>query len=640
MRGILISAWDVRRGERARAALMFGSILLLIAAYTTTKAVRDAVFLTQFGLTELSYVMIGIAVAAGCVVSLFTRLTSRLPRSLVGLVANCVVAVTLVLMAPALEAGWAWVTWALYFWSSVFGLILMAEFWLLANDLFHAREAKRLFPLIGAGAILGGVAGGALSSALARPLGATNLIYVVAALLVAAGALSYAAWRFRPEARAVAVREPETRPSFADGLRLVKRDRYVRQLALMMLLMTVSMTFVQWQYKGLAKFHFDERQDAMTAFFGVLQAVVSGLSFLLQVLVTPWLLKRFGVKAGLRVLPAGFLIGAVALAATGVAPGLGLPAAVLAVVFSDGLRFSVDKASVELLYLPIPRAVKDQAKPFVDTAVDRFGGALAGFLWLFMTFAFDIDHPRRIGLASVVTAAVVLIWLGVIARARRGYVEAYRRMIAPAPPVPPRTHPKRVRCEALLRAALTMDAPARTRALRATTRLQRLEPGLRLGRQQIDPLLWRETRVVRLLARALVAEGAEPFADRGRARPLLVRALEEKLDHALERIGRLLALVYSSRDIVAAQRAFRTGTPAERAGALELLDNLLDVESKGELMQALDEIMACGRPADRGDVLRELARGDDPWLRTCAAWALAQELGEEGRWTTPHEARC
>ena len=93
-------------------------------------------------------------------------------------------------MASGLHEHVKWSSWGLYFWAGVFGLVLVAEFWLLANDLFAAREAKRLFPIIGGGAILGGLVGGAVPGWLAKPLGAGNLLYIVAAELVVTAVLS------------------------------------------------------------------------------------------------------------------------------------------------------------------------------------------------------------------------------------------------------------------------------------------------------------------------------------------------------------------------------------------------------------------------------------------------------------------
>src|SRR5439155_6856365 len=141
---------------------------------------------------------------------------------------------------------------------------------------------------------------------------------------------------------------------FAEGVKAVRKIRYVRLLAAMMVLMTICMTLVQWQYKGIAKAHFGSHRDAMTAFFGTLAAVLNLGSFFLQLLVTPRLLARFGVKTGLRVLPAGFVVGGVLLIATALLGGVGeLVAAAVAVLLSDGFRFSVDNELVELHFLPL-----------------------------------------------------------------------------------------------------------------------------------------------------------------------------------------------------------------------------------------------------------------------------------------------
>jgi hypothetical protein len=255
-----------------------------------------------------------------------------------------------------------------------------------------------------------------------------------------------------------------------------------------------------------------------------------------------------------------------------------------------------------------------------------------------LTWAFHVDRPQRIVWSSLVTLAVVAVWLVIIARARRGYIEAYRRMIRP-PRRQERIEGRRAaECTAALRVILQADAPARTRALRALARLQRLDPRLRCGRSSIEPHLSKEAGMVMCLTSALRSENVEPRpclspAARRRPRALLVRALEEKLDRALERIARLLALVYPPRDILASYRALCGDSPGAKAGALELLDNLVEGEAKRELMQALDEV-ALGAPhrarLGREASLARLLLVDDPWLRACAAFS-ARGAGLLGR---------
>ena len=580
---------EIRPGEGARTALMFATILLLIAAYTTTKAVRDAVFLSKFGLTELSYMYIAIAVCAGVFVTSYKRLASGVPRNVVALWANSTIAVTLVLMALGLDAGVRWISWGLYFWSGVFGLVIIAEFWLLANDLFDAREAKRLFPIIGSGAILGGLVGGAVPGWLAHRVGAPNLLFLVAAELVASALLSHAAWkRRRPEVQREVTESPPAR--FAEGLAIMRRDRYVRLIALMLLCMTVCYTIVQWQYKGVAKIHFGGRRDDMAAFFGTLAAVLNLATFVLQLLGTPRLLRRWGVGFGLRVLPSGFGLGALLLVATTVLPLPMLGAAAAAMLLCDGFRFSVDKASTELLYLPIPRAVKDQAKPFIDTFVDRAAGALASFLWLGLTWAFHVDRPDRIVWASLATLIVVAAWFAVIARARHAYLQAYRRMLG-------------------------------SDGISVCEREPHRLP------DDIGDVLVREADAVRRLALALQAETASMAT--ATTKPPLVGVLHARRQAALRRLFDQLAMLCPSGDVRAAERAIESDSPTKRAGALELLDNVLRGPTRNQVLEALEPVVLPRRgmaPCREVTLAALLTLDDAPLRRDVARAARADGI--------------
>ncbi len=621
---------DIRPGEGVRTALMFFTILLLIASYTTTKAVRDAVFLSKFGLTELSYMMIGIALVAGVVVTAYKRLTAGFGRNIVALAANGFVALTLVAMAIGLHAGVRWISWGLYFWSGVFGLVLVAEFWLLANDLFDAREAKRLFPIIGSGAILGGLVGGAVSGWLAKPLGAPNLLFIVAAELIVSAVLSHLAWqRRRPEVAREVKEAPQ--PKLAEGVAILRRNRYVRLIALMLLCMTVCYTIVQWQYKGIAKIHFGGRQDDMAAFFGLFAAVLNLATFVLQILGTPRLLRRWGVGFGLRVLPTGFGLGAVALVATSLLPIPMLGAAAVAMLLCDGFRFSVDKASMELLYLPIPRAVKDQAKPFIDTFVDRTAGALASFLWLFLTWAFHVDRADRLVWASLATLVIAAVWLVVIARARQAYIAAYRKMLGAkeADEVPRHAANERLRNRVLAEVDKlgADDAIRRSKRLRGIARLTRKVGSLGLPPEAIAGSLVREARAVASLTLALQAEAASVAAST--TKPPLVSVLHARTKAALERMFTLLMLVYPRADVRAAESAIMSESPTARAGALELLDNVLRGPTRNQVLEALEPVVLPRRgmaPCREVTLAALLTLDDAPLRRDVARAARADGI--------------
>src|SRR5262249_22715691 len=161
--------------------------------------------------------------------------------------------------------------------SSFFGVFVITNFWLLANELYDARAARRAFAVVGAGAILGGVVGGETARAVARAFGTLQLLPVIAGGFLLARLLAYGATRACPRP---APMRPEPRPRLGAGFRLVKRRRYLRLIALLLLLSTIATTLLDLQVKNIVKDHFASDQDAMTGFFGRLASLFSLVSLI------------------------------------------------------------------------------------------------------------------------------------------------------------------------------------------------------------------------------------------------------------------------------------------------------------------------------------------------------------------------
>ena len=69
--------------------------------------------------------------------------------------------------------------------------------------------------------------------------------------------------------------------------------------------------------------------------------------------------------------PLALTFGSVGLIVTG-----GLAAAVFLKGTDQVLRYSVDRSTVELLYLPVGARIRSNAKAFIDTVVWRTGDAI------------------------------------------------------------------------------------------------------------------------------------------------------------------------------------------------------------------------------------------------------------------------
>src|SRR6185295_3283702 len=55
---------------------------------------------------------------------------------------------------------------AFFIWVGIYNLMVVAQFWSFANDVYSVEQGKRLFAIVAVGASLGAIAG----SAVAKPL--------------------------------------------------------------------------------------------------------------------------------------------------------------------------------------------------------------------------------------------------------------------------------------------------------------------------------------------------------------------------------------------------------------------------------------------------------------------------------------
>jgi AAA family ATP:ADP antiporter len=147
--------FDIRRQEVSRVLLMSTYLLLIIAAYSTSKAVRDSLFVTQIGTSQLPYVYLLIAGAMGLVSLVYTRAVARAGLHRLVRITSLIAISNLLLFWLMFRQNSAIWFYVLYVWVSLFGAITASQFWLLATHVFDAREARRVFAWIGVGGILG-----------------------------------------------------------------------------------------------------------------------------------------------------------------------------------------------------------------------------------------------------------------------------------------------------------------------------------------------------------------------------------------------------------------------------------------------------------------------------------------------------
>lgn len=420
--------------ESRRNGLMFVYIFLVILAVTLVKPVGTALFLNRAGIKALPLVYIMVAVLSFFAVYVYDSLgrvfhTTSLIRPTLVITASCLGAFWLYLQ-DGLQSDWFF--YVLYIWTALFPVVLSSQYWLLAGRIMDTHAAKRNFGLWGAGAIAGGAVGGYMASILAPVIGAANLLPIAGLLLV--GTVFVVSLLIKGSLPlGLRIRTGRRRPRSHlkikpdSGFRLVLGSRHLTLLGLIVAVVVVVARLIDYQYGAIASLRFPN-PDSLTAFFGFWMSAVAVTSFVAQIFLTRKVVDTLGPAWLLMVLPAAVILGASSII---FAPGLA--AVIIAKMATGSFLNSTNKSGVELLALPIRQSIRNRAKPFIDVFVDNAATGFGGLLLIVLTrmLGFSVSE------LSIVVLVLVAIWLYLIIRVRKEYIQSFRTAIrSPAAETP------------------------------------------------------------------------------------------------------------------------------------------------------------------------------------------------------------
>jgi len=199
---------DVRAGEAPTALLLALNVFLLLSAYYFIKPIREALILGESGAEVKSYASAIQAILLLGAVPVYSRLAERLPRRTL---INRVTVFFAVCLVVFFVLGTAGVPLGIPFflWVGIFNLMIIAQFWAFANDVYTSDEGERLFPLVQFGASVGAVLGSVVVGRLIEPLGIYPPMLLAAAILMLSLALTAVVDR-RERRRTEAHRAPDS----------------------------------------------------------------------------------------------------------------------------------------------------------------------------------------------------------------------------------------------------------------------------------------------------------------------------------------------------------------------------------------------------------------------------------------------
>ena len=426
---------DVRAGEGAGALLLAANVFCLLGFYSMLKVVREALILSEGGAEIKSYAAAGQALLLLAIVPAYGAFASRVNRLRLVCGVTLFFASHLILFYLLGMAG-VHLGVVFFLWIGIFNIVIIAQFWSFANDLYSNERGKRLFPLVGLGASLGALAGAGGASFFFSGVGPYRLMLVAAGGLVLPVMLTlWVSRRERSANRDVAAERAEQPLAKTGGFQLVFAQRYLLLIAMLILVLNIVNTVGEFL---LGKMIATEAaamvasgaaggvaaRELIGTMAGSVQTWVDLIGFLLQAFFVSRIFKWIGIRGALFVLP---VIALGTYSAIAVLPLLGIVR--VGKILENSTDYSIQNTARHALFLPTSREAKYKAKQAIDTffwragdllqAVIVFAGVRLGFsvrgyaavnvalvvVWLLLVIAIGREHKKLTGNEADVEAA-------------------------------------------------------------------------------------------------------------------------------------------------------------------------------------------------------------------------------------------
>lgn len=420
------SILDIRKGEVAITVMLASYYYLILVTYYFLKPARDGLFLTKLGKEQLPLVFILTALASIPVTALYARAARSFKLTQLINGTTVVIILNLIALRWLIPLGETWIFYLFYIWVSIYGILVTAQFWLFANAVYDVTQAKRIFLILGSAGIVGAFTGGELTNYLVKSMGIDipNLLLIGAGALVICIALLHSAWNMHSKSMPANAARPrvheETHQSFFATVATIRRSRHLMLIVGIIALTMMVSTFTDYQFKALSYDAFKGNEAGLTGFLGKFYGRINIVSLILQLLVGYRLLRLVGVGGIVLFLPIGIALGSVSVLVWPV---------LLSGIFLKGtdaaLEYSVDKTGRELLFLPVPMALKKQTKVFIDLFVDRWFRGIAGGMLLLCTLVLSMTAQT----IAIVVLVLVALWLVLALSVRKEYISAFRHAL-------------------------------------------------------------------------------------------------------------------------------------------------------------------------------------------------------------------
>lgn len=370
-----------------------------------------SLFLAQFDAKSIPYIYLIVSVVTTVISLLYLKLASYISFS--GLLMtnlSFVFLMTGLFRLGLLNSETNWVIFLLPVWYNVMWALMNLAFWGLAGRLFDVRQGKRLFGLLTGGKKIGEFTSGFLTPFVVVLVNGTNLLIVaMGTIFFIFLSLVVLANNYSGKINVASTGSShQSKPKKISLLQLVK-SKYIAILFIQIVLGWTAFFFLDVVFLDVVTTRFSNA-DQLAGFLGVFYAVVAIFIVFGSLFLTGPVLNRFGVRAGILVLPVALTIFLGSLVIGGV---LSADITVLFVIIAI-TRFTsssfvnvTDVPATNILYQPMSPHKRSQVQATSDGIVYPVSMGVAGILLLFFTQMLSLEILPL----SIILLLIVILWI-------------------------------------------------------------------------------------------------------------------------------------------------------------------------------------------------------------------------------------
>ena len=393
----------IRENEYKHVFYFFLVYLIAGCGNAFGRSSTDALFFKRFGIEYLPIMYIVLGVSLSLISIFYAAFSDRIKPERFFITLYLLLIGALIANWSVMSFGTTNYIYPVYFIvyevaSEVF--LIHAAFYLSQN--FDSMQAKRVFPVIMSGTLIGSIIGGTIISLISTKIGIHNIIILWCILLgISISLIAY--WHknngsspyYRPQYKS-SKQFAQAVSQITFGAKLLKSSNLLKYSSIALFFMVITFYVLCYSVNKVYTTTFTTEEE-LTSFFGKLTAVTSFLALTMQIFITNKVINKFGAKNVNLFFPITSLVSYI-----GLLTSFSLHSALAGSINKDAIMPAFRNPVRAIFFNAIPENIRGRALSIQIVIVIPLALAVCGTLLLFMQKMGEPIYFLAIGVSAAI----------------------------------------------------------------------------------------------------------------------------------------------------------------------------------------------------------------------------------------------